>query len=120
MKATEGEAFGERLARLRKAHGYTQTEFAELLSTSQRMMTYWEREGGRPPGHLVARMAELLNVSVDALLGAAPLREPQAPRHSRLWHRLRQVEKLSEADRKAVLRFVEALLARQQLAHQRG
>ena len=46
--ATADEAFGERLARLRKTRGYTQTELGEMLGLSQRMMTYYEREGGRP------------------------------------------------------------------------
>jgi transcriptional regulator with XRE-family HTH domain len=107
------EGFGERLARLRKAHGYTQTEFAERVGTTQRMMTYYESEGGRPPGHLLASMAELLSVSIDGLLGQERLKEAPGPRHSRLWRRLREIEKLPEADRKAVLRFVEALLAKQ-------
>lgn len=36
------------------------------------------------------------------------------------WRKLRNVEKLSEPDRKAVLRFVDALLAKQRLDHQRS
>ncbi|MGH9366294.1 MAG: helix-turn-helix domain-containing protein [Thermoanaerobaculia bacterium] len=54
------ESFGERLARLRKARGYTQTELGEILDLSQRMMTYYEREDGRPPAHLLGQMAEAL------------------------------------------------------------
>jgi hypothetical protein len=37
------------------------------------------------------------------------------PRHTRLWRKLREIEKLPEADRKAVLRLVDALLAKQKL-----
>ena len=109
------ETFGQRLARLRKARGYTQTELGELLGASQRMVTYYERESDRPPAHLLPRLAQALGVSVDALVGHAALREPPPPRHSRLWRKLRDVEKLSDADRKAVLRFVDALLAKQKL-----
>lgn len=114
------EGFGERLGRLRRARGYTQTELAEMIGTTQRMMTYWESEGGRPPGHLLPSIAELLGVSVDGLLGQERLKEAPAPRHSRLWRKLREVEKLPDADRKAVLRFVDALLAKQRLSHQHG
>jgi len=106
------EEFGQRLARLRKASGYTQTELAELLGTTQRMMTYYESESGRPPGHLLGRMAKLLGVSIDGLLGQERLKEASAPRHSRLWRKLRDIEKLPEADRKAVVRLVDALLAK--------
>lgn len=59
------ESFGERLVRLRKARGYTQTEPGEILDLSQRMMTYYEREEGRPPAHLLGQTAEALGVSSD-------------------------------------------------------
>jgi len=85
------ESFGQRLARLRKASGYTQTELGEILELSQRMMTYYEREGGRPPAHLLGRMAETLGVSVEELLGLRPVKEKPAPRNSRLWRKLREV-----------------------------
>jgi hypothetical protein len=48
------------------------------------------------------------------------LKEAEAPRNARLWRKLREIEKLGGADRKAVLRFVDALLAKQRLEHQRG
>ncbi len=116
MAEKEGyDGFGQRVARLRKAAGLTQVQFAQQLGTTQRMVTYWESEGGRPPGHLLPRMAELFGISIDALLGQEQLKESAEVRHSRLWQKLRVIEKLSEADRKAVLRFVEALLAKQKL-----
>jgi len=34
--------------------------------------------------------------------------------------KLRSIEKLNEPDRKAVLRFADALLVKQRLEHQRG
>jgi hypothetical protein len=57
---------------------------------------------------------------VDDLVGYTEVKEVQAPRSTRLWRKFRDVEKLSEADRRAVLRFVDALLAKQRLEHQRG
>ena len=53
-------------------------------------------------------------------IGYERLKEAQAPRNARLWRKLREIEKLGEADRKAVLRFVDALLAKQRFEHQRG
>jgi transcriptional regulator with XRE-family HTH domain len=117
---TGSEPFGARLARLRKARGFTQTELGELLGVSQRVVTYYERESGRPPAHLLPRLADALSVTVDELVGYERLKEAQAPRNARLWRKLRDIEKLGEADRKAVLRFVDALLAKQRLEHQRG
>jgi len=109
------EDFGERLARLRKARGYTQTELGEILGLSQRMMTYYEREEGRPPAHLLGQMAEALGVSVEELLGLKPVADKPAPRNTRLWRKLREIEKLPASDRKAVIKLVDGLLARQKL-----
>jgi transcriptional regulator with XRE-family HTH domain len=107
--------------RLHKARGFTQTdELGELLGVSQRVLTYYERESGRPPAHLLPRLADALKVTVDELVGYERLKEAQAPRNPRLWRKLREIEKLGEADRKAVLRFVDALLAKQRFEHQRG
>jgi transcriptional regulator with XRE-family HTH domain len=109
------EPFGARLARLRKARGYTQTELGELLAVTQRVVTSWESQGRIPPAEALPRLSEVLGVRVEALLGTAPLREPEPPQHTRLWRKLREAEKLPEADRKAVLRFIDALLTRQRL-----
>jgi transcriptional regulator with XRE-family HTH domain len=114
-QAEPEESFGERLARLRKARGFTQTELGETLGVSQRVMTYYERESERPPAYLLARLAEALDVTVDELLGRRPLKGPPPPRNSRLWRKLREIEKLPAPDRKAVLRMVDGLLARQKL-----
>lgn len=117
-RQAQAETFGQRLAHLRKARGFTQTELGQLVGLSQRLMTYYESEGGRPPGHLLPKLAETLGVSVDALLGVETIHEPPPPKHSRLWRKLRAIEDLPDADRKAVIRFVDALLARQRLQKQ--
>lgn len=120
LQTDPAETFGERLARLRRARGFTQTELGDAVGTSQRVITYYERESGRPPAHLLTRLANALSTTVDELVGYEQPKKDDAPRNARLWRKLRQVEKLSEPDRKAVLRFVDALLAKQRLDHQRG
>lgn len=118
VTATAEEPFGQRLAGLRKAQGYTQTELGELLGVSQRAMTYYERESQRPPSHLLTRLAEILNVSVDELLGRRPVKDRPTPRNPRLWRKLREIEKLPPGDRRAVLKILDGLLARQKLQNQ--
>lgn len=49
-----GNDFGERLAALRKAAGFTQVELAAELGISQRMVAYYE-PAGRPAGQPAAR-----------------------------------------------------------------
>src|SRR5881628_3620547 len=78
------ETFGQRLARLRKARGFSQTELGQTLGVSQRMMTYYEREAERPPAHLLPPLAEALRVSVDELLGLRPVKEKPGAANTRL------------------------------------
>lgn len=105
------EGFGQRLARLRNARGFSQTELGALIGVSQRMMTYYEREAGKPPAHVLPQLADALKVSVDELLGIRPGRDAQEPpRRSRLWRKLRQIEKLSRRDQQALLRTIDAFL----------
>jgi transcriptional regulator with XRE-family HTH domain len=111
------ETFGERLLRLRQARGYSQRELGDRVGVSQRMMTYYEREAEHPPAYLLPRLAEALGVTVDELMGVRPVKEQAAaPRNTRLWRKLRDIEKLPPGDRKAVLKFVDALLVRQRVA----
>jgi hypothetical protein len=80
------------------------------------MVTYYESQNGRVPAHLLQQLADVLKVNIDELVGHQRRNEETKPRNPRLW----LVEKLREADRKAVLRFVDALLPKRCLDHQRG
>lgn len=105
------ETFGQRLARLRKARGFSQAELGQLLGLSQRMMTYYEREAAKPPAHVLPQIADALKISVDELLGIRAVRnDPGPPRRSRLWRKLREIEKLSRRDQQALLRTIDAFL----------
>jgi transcriptional regulator with XRE-family HTH domain len=110
------ETFGQRLARLRKMRGFSQTELGERIGVSQRVMTYYECQSERPPAYLLPKLAEALGLTVDELLGVRPVKDTPAPRNTRLWRKLRDIEKLPPGDRKAVLKVLDGLLARQKLA----
>jgi transcriptional regulator with XRE-family HTH domain len=111
------ETLGQRLLRLRQARGYSQRELGDRVGVSQRMMTYYESEAEHPPAYLLPRLAEALGLTVDELMGVRPIKEHAgASRNTRLWRKLRDIEKLPPGDRKAVLKFVDALLVRQRVA----
>ena len=104
------ESFGQRMARLRKARGLTQAQLAEHIGISRRMVAYYEGQAERPPAHVLDQLARTLRVSADQLLGRRPAAEEvQVPFDVRIWRRLRVVEKLSPADRNAVIKYAEAL-----------
>lgn len=45
----ETMTFGQRLAQLRKARGFTQQELADETGLSRRMLAYYERQSQHPP-----------------------------------------------------------------------
>lgn len=117
------ETLGERLRRLRKARGFTQTELAQAIGSSQRMITYYERHDGIPAAPVLLKLAETLGATPEELLGLKRTRqraEPESPENLRLWRKLRQVERLSPIERRQVLQLIEALVERSELRRQKA
>ena len=61
--------FSERLKELRKKANYTQVEVAEKLGISQPAYASWERGAKKPIQENLVKIAQVLNVSVDYLVG---------------------------------------------------
>lgn len=118
--ADAAEPFGARLARLRKARGLTQVELAERLGVSQPVLSYYEKQSRRVPPALLVRLAEILDVPLDELLGRTSTPAAPVTGRGRLWRHLREIQQLPVADRKAILRVIDGMLARYRLAQQRG
>jgi len=62
-------ALGENIVQARQAAGLTQRQVASALGVSQRVMTYWERDAASIPATQLTKLAELLGVTTDKLLG---------------------------------------------------
>jgi transcriptional regulator with XRE-family HTH domain len=110
MKARDtDETFGERLAEARQRRGLTQAELGKAVGASQRVIAYYEGEGGQPPGVLLAHLARILKVTTDELLGLKPVTEKPSPKTARMLKRLRKIEDLPVADQRTVLKLLDAL-----------
>jgi transcriptional regulator with XRE-family HTH domain len=110
MKAREAdETFGERLAEARQRRGLTQAELGKAVGASQRVIAYYEGEGGQPPGALLADLARTLKVTSDELLGLKAATDKPSPKTARLLKRLRKIEELPAADQRTVLKLLDAL-----------
>ena len=107
--------FGTRLVALRKAAGYTQTELANELGVTRRMIAYYEGETEHPPSHLLIGIAKALGVMIEELLGTEPLRKRAKPKNSRLQRRLQQIEKLEAGEKRQILQILDAFIERGQL-----
>lgn len=110
--------FGARLSALRKAAGYTQTELAETLGTTQRMITYYETRAEKAPAALLPKLAEALGVSTDELLGIKQARR-KAP-DTRLTRRLQQIDKLGAKEKRQVMTLLDTFIENARLKQQAG
>jgi transcriptional regulator with XRE-family HTH domain len=114
---TNKDSFGQRLIALRKERDMTQVQLAKAAQVTQRAISYYETDGGSPPGPVIAQLAQALKVSADELLGiqAAPRetssfeRVASDPEKQRLWKRFQRITLLPERDQKAVIRLINSL-----------
>lgn len=59
---------GSRIAEARKAHGYTQEEFSQMLDVSAQAVSKWENDISCPDIQLLPKIAEILGMTTDQLL----------------------------------------------------
>ena len=106
-------SFGERLARHRRARGLSQRELAAKSGISNRMIAYYEAQSDSAPIHVIQKLAPVLDVSADELLGLGETPPPEAPASTvelHLWRRIRKLAQLPDRQRRAILQVLDSLL----------
>jgi transcriptional regulator with XRE-family HTH domain len=114
-KPGKTETLGDRIRRFRLAKGLTQIELGQRIGASQKVVTYYEVRGVSPPPELLVKMADVLEVTTDELLGRrTPSRKTTtAPTENlRRIRRLKRIEELPDHDQAAVLKMIDALADR--------
>lgn len=67
---------GDRLKQLRESRNYTHAELADLINVGFAQIYRFEAQKASPTADILAKLAEVFNVSADYLLG---LTDEQAP-----------------------------------------
>ena len=110
-KSSRRSAFGQRLHAARQQMGFSQTQMAEALGITQPSYADWERSTtALRPEHL-SRLATVLHVSVEYLLGHdnAPQRgNGLAGKTRRVFE---EVSRLPRGQQQQIVRVVEDLIA---------
>lgn len=103
------KTIGARIREIRKRRGLTQVELAQQLGIEQSLLSHYERGAVRIHGSLVAKLASILQVTADELLG---LSAPSGPdiKDRRFLRRLQRIDKLSKRDKELLLGTVDAFL----------
>jgi transcriptional regulator with XRE-family HTH domain len=118
--SSETETFGQRLARLRREAGYSQSELGRQVGVSQRMIAYYEGPSAHAPTQLLHALTEVLGVSTDALLGISVAKVGARSSNQRLWRRFKEIEKLPPTERRQLLGIIDAVLDRNRLMKRAG
>ncbi|MGM9642922.1 MAG: helix-turn-helix domain-containing protein [Eubacteriales bacterium] len=95
------------ISKLRKGHSMTQEQLAEALGVTFASVSKWERGVATPELNLIAEMADLFGVSLDALVGFEVMNGGAVALEERI-HDLQRQKKYDEAvieAEKALLRY---------------
>lgn len=98
-------SFGKRLLEARKRKGISQDEMAKHLGTKGPAIGRYERDEMKPSIEIASKMAELLDVSLDYLVG-----KTDVLLDSKILNRITEIQKLSTEEQKTVFTFLDAFL----------
>lgn len=113
-KAVAQETIGNRVARLRKNKGMTQTELAEALAVSQPVVSDYENDVIGLDSARIVQLAQVLGVSADEILGLEKAASASSAGigNRRLYRQLQSIDRLPKRDQEALFRTIDAFLSK--------
>jgi transcriptional regulator with XRE-family HTH domain len=107
----EATTLGQRISAARRDAGMTQQQLADKLGTSQRVITYWERESVGLKAEQLTALAEALGITLDKLMGKAQPKARGNGPTGRAKQMFESVAKLPRKQQQKILDVVQALVA---------
>jgi len=109
------KALGQRVKQLRKEIGWTQKELANRINASHGQLNKYESGQNAPPLDRLILLAEVLNTSVDHLIGGHHNAEPPIY-NTRLVQRFQTIEGFDKEERELVIQLLDAMIAKHNMA----
>jgi transcriptional regulator with XRE-family HTH domain len=107
------QEFARRLRDTRSARGLTQARLAEMLEVSPRVYNRWERGAAVPRLDTLVKIAEILEVSLDELVGRKePDLDALSIRNPELHSLYKEIDRLSDEDQQALVVLLDSLVKR--------
>ena len=103
--------FGQRLVEIRKARGLSQYDLADMTGISHRMIAHYETIVRHPTPDTVVRLAKVLKISTDELMGYKPVKVKEEV-DRKVFKRAKMLGELPPPDRKAVMRMIDSIHSR--------
>jgi transcriptional regulator with XRE-family HTH domain len=111
IMVSKKETLGQRLRKIRKQRGFSQTELAEVIASSQRAICSYEQDRTAPPAHLLPKMAKAFGISLDELMGLTPKDIQENGNRSSRWSRkFEQLERLPERKQRTIMQVLDMAL----------
>ncbi len=105
------KALGKRIKQLRKDNNWTQKELAIQIESSHAQLNKYESGQNTPPLDKLMMLADVLNTSVDYLLGGH--NENELPVYNnRLIQRFQTIEHFEHEEREIVITLLDAMIAK--------
>ncbi len=104
------ETLGERISRLRKEKGYTQTDLAKSIGITQVLVSDYERTRIRPHYEMIIRFAIALEVTTDELLDLTKSKAAAKKPSLKILRRLNKIEGLPSSQQRALLQTIDAFI----------
>ena len=101
--------FCDRLKNARKNNNISQKNLAERLYVSQQTIAKWETDKATPNPETITKIADILNVSLDYLLGSEKATQTEQPASQKLKNLIDSYADLSEDEIDQVTNFVAFL-----------
>jgi transcriptional regulator with XRE-family HTH domain len=102
---------GQRLTEARKARGMTQVQLAEALGIAQQTLAHYEGGKVRVAVALLPPIAEILDISIDELIGAPAKRAGKRGPAPQLQQKIERLTRLPKAQQRLVLQMLDGVLA---------
>jgi len=116
------KGFAERLRLLRIARTLKQNRLAELLGIPARSYNRWERGTYVPHVDMLVKLADILQVTMDELIGRTEATGAPLIRNPELHELVQQVDQLPDFEQQAAVVMLDSLVKKNQmerLANQR-
>ena len=109
------KALGQRIKQLRKQKGWTQKQLAIRIDASHAQLNKYESGQNTPPLDRLILLAEVLDTSVDHLIGGHHNAEPPIY-NARLIQRFQTIEAFDKEERELVIQLLDAIIAKHNMA----
>lgn len=103
-------AFAERLRLLREARNLSQVRLAELLGVDPRAYNRWEKAATAPHLDTVIKIADVLQVTLDELVGRKAVSEEVKVRNHMLHALWQKADLLPDSDQQALIAVLDSFV----------